>query len=183
MVLGLLEDAGDRVSDAVDAESEDLDGFASTLTNSDFTQQTSTLDSGEYNTVSFYRVEDQEEVTWGSKDSASEETGKVKYIPRNEAGEKIEGKVRFTYTTRAGRSRDVVFEESVDRLDQEEHDKLRGLAPKAWGSGGATPPSGRGSPARAVASDRLAIEVKPEESGDYDQAESDVRVPVTFQQE
>lgn len=183
MVLGFLQDSADNITDSVTGESEGLGGFASTLVNSDFTQQTSNIDSGEYNTVSFYRVEDQEEVTWGNKDSASEETGKVKYLPRNSAGELIDGKVRFTYTTRAGRSRDVVFEESVDRLDQEDHEDLRGLAPKAWGSGGATPPSGRGDPARAVASDRLALEIKPEESGDYSQEESDIRVPVTFQQE
>lgn len=184
MVLGLLEEAASDVQDTVTgAESEELGGFASTLINSDLTQQTSNFDSGEYNTASYYRVEDQEQVTWGAKDSASDETGKVVCMPRDVDGNKIEGKVRFSYTTRAGRSRDVVFEESVDRLDQDDHEDLRGLAPKHWGAGGAEPPSGRGSPARAVASDRLAIEVKPESDTEYDQSESDFRIPITFQQE
>lgn len=189
MVLGI----GRLRKQGLDAVSSDDDkgfnGFPSVIVLEDMVEVgsggTRTTDAGEFVTLAYYDVQGQEEVMWGAKDSDSEEIEKLDTKVRNDADEALpdETKARLTYSTRAGRSRDVIFEQSIARLEQEDFDNLRKLAPKPWGSGGATPPSGRGSPARAKQGDRLNFEIRTSEPVEVSYANSSAQFPVTFKQD
>jgi len=184
MVLGIgrQKNLSKEVAGMFGGGSNSFSGYATTLTNADmdsFASTTST-EPGEWKTLAYYIVGDQESVQIGSKDSDSGQVGNVIVDLRDSTpADLTDIKVRLGYETRAGRSTDPVFEYPVSELRYDKPEDRVKLAPVKWSRA----PSGRNGIARAQ--DRVFVSVR-EESGssqDINKGETEVKIPVTKSQE
>lgn len=164
-----------------------FNGYPDVLTKTDFNDggsSTVTLTQNEWVQVDYFSVPAQEQYIIGSKDPESEEVGSLLFQAVDSAATSLDNhKVRFGYTTRAGRNSDYVFSGTVNRLDQTDVEDRVQLAPQPWGSGGGKAPTGRGSPARAQEEDRIVIEMYAPTSGsdiDLSNASTYWELPIEF---